>query len=99
MALRDGRPAARLRARLGRTPGVLRPAEDAEPVPRGPYCGSFFHRRPNGRFDSNILIRSVLMLGKRLRVHGGCGIVADSDPQLEADELGWKVQPLIDALA
>lgn len=70
-----------------------------EPVPRGPYCGSFFHRRPNGRFDSNILIRSVLMLGKRLRVHGGCGIVADSDPQLEADELGWKVQPLIDALA
>ncbi len=70
-----------------------------EPVPRGPYCGSFFHRRPDGRFDSNILIRSLLMLGRRLRVHGGCGIVADSEPHLEAEELGWKVQPLLDALA
>ena len=70
-----------------------------ERIPRGPYCGSFFHRRPDGRFDSNILIRSLLMLGTRLRVHGGCGIVADSDPHLEADELGWKVQPLLDAFA
>ena len=70
-----------------------------EPVPRGPYCGSFFLRRRDGSFDSNILIRSLLLLGQRLRVHGGCGIVADSDPHLEAEELGWKVQPLLNALA
>jgi para-aminobenzoate synthetase component 1 len=70
-----------------------------EPVARGPYCGSFFHRRPDGSFDSNILIRSLLLKGSTVRVHGGCGIVADSDPALETEELGWKVQPLLRALS
>ena len=70
-----------------------------EPVARGPYCGSFFHRRPDGSFDSNILIRSLLLNGSTVRVHGGCGIVADSDPLLETEELGWKVQPLLQALS
>jgi para-aminobenzoate synthetase component 1 len=69
-----------------------------EPLPRGPYCGSFFRRDADGSFDSNILIRSVLLRQGRLRVHGGCGIVADSEPALEAEELSWKVQPLLAAL-
>jgi len=34
-----------------------------------------------------------------LRAHAGCGIVADSDPAGEAEELGWKLQPLLEALA
>jgi para-aminobenzoate synthetase component 1 len=70
-----------------------------EPVPRGPYCGSLFRLGADGSFDSSILIRSVLQRGRRLRLHGGGGIVADSDPALEADELGWKVQPILEALA
>ena len=70
-----------------------------EPVARGPYCGSFFHRRPDGSFDSNILIRSLLLKGSTVRIHGGCGIVADSDPAQETEELGWKVQPLLQALS
>jgi para-aminobenzoate synthetase component 1 len=69
-----------------------------EPVARGPYCGSFFRLDSDGSFDSNLLIRSIMVRGKRLRVHGGCGIVADSDPGQEAAELGWKVQPLLQAL-
>jgi len=70
-----------------------------EPVPRGPYCGSLFRLGSDGSFDSNILIRSLLLRGQRLRAHAGCGIVADSDPAGEAEELGWKLQPLLEALA
>ncbi|MCP9917628.1 anthranilate synthase component I family protein [Cyanobium sp. ATX 6F1] len=69
-----------------------------EPVPRGPYCGSLFHLAPGGAFDGNILIRSLLINGRQLRVHAGCGIVADSDPAGEAEEMGWKIQPLLEAL-
>jgi para-aminobenzoate synthetase component 1 len=70
-----------------------------EPVPRGPYCGSLFHLREDGGFDSSILIRTVLVKGRRLRVHAGGGIVADSDPEGEAVEMGWKIQPLLEALS
>ena len=70
-----------------------------EPVPRGPYCGSLFRLGSDGSFDSSILIRSLLLRGQRLRAHAGCGIVADSDPAGEAEELGWKLQPLLEALA
>jgi para-aminobenzoate synthetase component 1 len=70
-----------------------------EPEPRGPYCGSFFRLEADGRFDSSILIRSVMLQGGRLRAHAGGGIVADSDPQAEAEEMGWKLQPLLEALA
>jgi len=68
-------------------------------VPRGPYCGSLFHLRADGGFDSSILIRSVMVQGRRLRVHAGGGIVADSDPAAEAEEMGWKIGPLLEALA
>ena len=36
--------------------------------------------------------------GGALQAHAGCGIVADSDPDNEAEELGWKLKPLLDAL-
>ncbi len=70
-----------------------------EPVPRGPYCGSLFHWDARGGFDSSILIRSVMARGRRLRVHAGGGIVADSDPASEAEEMGWKIGPLLEALS
>jgi len=72
---------------------------ELEPLARGPYCGSLFRLGPGRRFDSNILIRSVLIKDRRLRVHAGCGIVADSDPTREAEEMGWKIKPLLEALA
>ncbi|MFM7268953.1 MAG: anthranilate synthase component I family protein, partial [Cyanobium sp.] len=70
-----------------------------EPVPRGPYCGSLFRIGADGGFDSSILIRTLLIKGSRLRLHAGCGIVADSHPVGEAAEMGWKIQPLLEALA
>ena len=72
---------------------------ELEPVARGPYCGSLLRRDFDGSFDSSILIRSLLLQGRQLRCHGGCGIVADSDPSAEARELGWKLNPLLEALA
>ena len=73
--------------------------DELEPIPRGPYCGSLFHLGADGSFDSSILIRSVMVRGRRLRVHAGGGIVADSDPEGEAREMGWKIRPLLEALA
>jgi para-aminobenzoate synthetase component 1 len=72
---------------------------DLEPVPRGPYCGSLFWLAADGRFDSSILIRSLMVRDRRLRLHAGGGIVADSDPSDEAREMGWKLLPLLEALA
>ena len=72
---------------------------ELEPVARGPYCGSLLRRDWDGSFDSSILIRTVLQHGTTLRCHAGCGIVADSDPKAEAEELGWKLNPLLEALA
>jgi para-aminobenzoate synthetase component 1 len=72
---------------------------ELEPVARGPYCGSLLRINWDGSFDSNILIRSLLLRGQRLRAHAGCGIVADSDPHAEAEEMGWKLHPLLRALS
>jgi para-aminobenzoate synthetase component 1 len=78
---------------------ACRRLDELEPVPRGPYCGSLFRLGRDGSFDSSILIRSLMLRGTLLRAHAGCGIVADSDPAAEAEELGWKLQPLLEALA
>jgi para-aminobenzoate synthetase component 1 len=78
---------------------ACRRLDGLEPVPRGPYCGSLFHLGADGGFDSSILIRTLLVKGQRLRLHAGCGIVADSDPGGEALEMGWKIRPLLEALA
>ena len=72
--------------------------QELEPISRGPYCGSLIRRDWDGQFDSNILIRSLMRRDGTLRAHAGCGIVADSDPDNEAEELGWKLKPLLDAL-
>ena len=73
--------------------------QELEPTSRGPYCGSLIRIDWDGRFDSNILIRTLIRKDHRLRAHAGCGIVADSDPDGEAEELMWKLRPLLEALA
>ena len=58
--------------------------------PRGPYCGSLFYVDIHGAMDSNVLIRTIAFeqddQGWALRVCGGGGIVADSDPLDEIAE-------------
>ena len=71
---------------------------ELEPTARGPYCGSLLRLDWDGQLDSSILIRSLFLKGTTLRAHAGCGIVSDSDPYSEAEELNWKLLPLLEAL-
>ena len=71
---------------------------ELEPTARGPYCGSILNINWNGVFDSNILIRSLMIKESTITAHAGCGIVADSDSKKETEEMSWKLLPLLNAL-
>ena len=71
---------------------------ELEPLPRGPYCGSLFRLGLDGSLDSNVIIRSLIRKGRRLRAHAGCGIVHDSDPEEETREMNLKMAPLLQLL-
>lgn len=72
---------------------------ELEPVPRGPYCGSVFWAGLDGQMDSSIVIRSLTVRGREVRANAGGGIVADSDPQKELEEMQTKAKPLLASLA
>jgi len=71
---------------------------ELEPTARGPYCGSILNINWDGILDSNILIRSLMIKESTITAHAGCGIVADSDSKKEAEEMHWKLMPLLYAL-
>lgn len=72
---------------------------ELENVRRGPYCGSVFWAGFNGAMDSSIVIRSLVISGARVGAHAGGGIVADSDPGSEYEEMRTKIAPLLASLA
>lgn len=69
-----------------------------EPVARGPYCGAIGWIDARGDADFAVGIRTVVQSGDRVRVYGGGGIVADSDPEAEYYESLVKIAPLIEIL-
>ncbi len=71
---------------------------ELEPTARGPYCGSILNINWDRVLDSNILIRSLMIKESSITAHAGCGIVADSDSKKEAEEMHWKLMPLLNAL-
>ncbi len=71
---------------------------ELEDFERGPYCGSFIKIDWNGEFDSNILIRSFVVKDQTIKIYAGCGIVNDSNPGEENEEMKWKLLPLINSL-
>ena len=71
---------------------------ELEPIARGPYCGSLFRVNWDGSFDSNILIRTILLKSSYLRAYAGCGIVAESNANDEIEELKWKLMPILSGL-
>lgn len=70
-----------------------------EPVKRGPYCGAIGWVNANGDADFAVGIRTLMQSGNRIRIHGGGGIVADSDPEAEYYESLIKIAPLIEILS
>jgi anthranilate/para-aminobenzoate synthase component I len=63
-----------------------------EEAPRGAYCGAWGFITDHGDAELAVSIRVAQVLGDEARVHVGCGVVADSDPDRELDETTLKAQ-------
>ena len=72
--------------------------DELEACRRGPYTGAFGYLGYDGRMDTNVLIRTVVIVGDRLTFHGGGGIVIASDPEGERRETVHKVMGILRAL-
>ena len=73
--------------------------DELEAARRGPYCGSIAWIGFDGTMDSNIVIRTLVVTRDAVVAQAGGGIVADSDPAAEYEEMLVKVAPLLRALA
>jgi para-aminobenzoate synthetase component 1 len=73
--------------------------DELEVARRGPYCGAIAWIGFDGAMDSAIVIRTLLVTPERLIAQAGGGIVADSDPAAEYEELLLKARPLLAAAA
>ena len=71
--------------------------EEKEDFKRGLYSGSIGYIKPNGDFDFNVVIRSLLYNKKKkyLSCSVGGAITYDSDPKSEYDECQIKVGKLM----
>ena len=64
---------------------------------RGAYTGAFGYLDGNGDLDLNILIRSLTIEGRAVRLRAGAGIVVDSEAQAELAETRAKARGLLRA--
>jgi para-aminobenzoate synthetase component 1 len=71
---------------------------ELEPTARGPYCGCFGYIGFDGTIDTAITIRTYTIKNKKITFQTGGGIVADSDPLMEYQEMQIKAQALQHAL-
>jgi anthranilate synthase component 1 len=72
--------------------------EELEPTPRGLYGGTVGYFGLRGDMDQAITIRTLVFEGDRYSYQAGAGIVADSDPAAEHDEILAKSAALLSAL-
>ncbi len=72
---------------------------ELEPVGRGLYGGTIGYFAKNGNMDQAITIRTMVFNGEEYSFQAGAGIVADSDPEREHDEVLAKSAILRRALA
>ncbi|MEM7083108.1 MAG: anthranilate synthase component I family protein [Pseudomonadota bacterium] len=73
--------------------------EEAEPVRRDFYAGTVGYFDHDGNLDQAIAIRTMVFHNGRYRFQAGAGIVADSVPRLEYEEVLHKSNILRQALA
>lgn len=66
--------------------------------PRGPYCGTFGWLGDHGDAELAVAIRTLVVTGDDVRLDAGGGIVADSDPVAEWDEVRAKAGAMAAAL-
>lgn len=65
---------------------------------RGIYTGALGYMSFSGDMAFNVLIRTILVQGKKISFHVGSGIVADSVPRSEYEETLVKAQAMRDSL-
>ena len=73
--------------------------DELEPVKRGVYGGAVGYLSWNGNMDTAIAIRTAVMQQGRLYIEAGCGVVADSVPQMEWEETLNKGRAIFRAVA
>jgi anthranilate synthase component 1 len=71
--------------------------DELEKEKRGVYAGCVGYFSADGEMDSCIVLRTAVVKDGRIVVQAGAGIVADSDPQAEQDECGFKARALFKA--
>lgn len=72
--------------------------EELEPSARAVYTGSLGYVSFSGDMDLNILIRTLLVNEEKIFFHAGGGIVCDSTPQKEYEEIMIKSRAMRGAL-
>jgi anthranilate synthase component 1 len=71
---------------------------ELEPQKRGLYAGAIGYFGYNGNLDTCIVIRTIVMNGKKVFINAGAGIVADSDPETEYQETLNKARAMFRAV-
>jgi para-aminobenzoate synthetase component 1 len=69
-----------------------------EEVRRGPAMGAFGWISLAGDLELSVAIRTAVYAKGKIAYHAGCGIVADSDPELELEESAVKARAFLTAL-
>ncbi len=70
----------------------------SEPFQRGWYAAPVGWMDPNGDGLFTVAIRSAITVGSQTRLFAGAGIVGDSQPDREWQEIELKFRPLMEAL-
>ncbi|SFF48942.1 anthranilate synthase, component I [Fontimonas thermophila] len=73
--------------------------DELEPVKRGIYGGAIGYLGWDGTMDTAIAIRTAVIKDGQVHVQAGCGVVADSVPQLEWEETMNKAAAMLRAAA
>lgn len=71
---------------------------EIEKEARSVYTGALGFFAPDGSGSFNIPIRTMVRTGEKIYLHAGGGIVAESDPRAEYDEMKAKASGMLSAL-
>lgn len=77
---------------------VMEWCASVERLPRGVYSGALGWIAGDGSADLSVVIRTILLEGKRLEFQVGGGIVADSEPYAEWEETLTKAAAICEIL-
>ncbi|MDY6913337.1 MAG: anthranilate synthase component I, partial [Planctomycetota bacterium] len=72
--------------------------DEFEPTRRGPYAGAVGYVDFSGNMDTCIALRTMVIVGGKVHVQAGGGVVADSVPETEYDETINKAKALLKAI-